>query len=77
MNLDHAIATYREQGWARLGPVADRATVAALAERSEQIMIEGDPRFFYQRDAATGRFDDVPRGRGWTGSRRISRRLGR
>lgn len=67
MSLDAAIALYREQGWARLGPVADAATVAALAARSEQIMREGDPKFFFQRDAPTGRYDDVPRGSGWTG----------
>lgn len=61
--LDH----YAEHGYASLGVAFGEQVLVPLRERADRIMLEGDPRFFFQRDAATGRYDDLPRGRGWTG----------
>src|SRR5204863_2548799 len=69
MALDQALAHYGEHGWARLGKVIDETTLVVLRERAEQIMLghvvhEG---LFFQHDAETGRYDDLPRGMGWRG----------
>ena len=58
---------YAQHGWARLGPVADEATLATLRARADAIMLEGDPGYFFQRDSGTGAYDDLPRKQGWTG----------
>ena len=57
---------YREQGWAPLGTVCDPAPLRA---RAEEIMLGQVvyPGMFFQHDAETGRYDDVPRGKGWIG----------
>ena len=57
--IDH----FREHGWARLGKVIDPAP---LRERAGEIMQRGGD-FFFQHDSASGRYEDVPRGRGWEG----------
>lgn len=64
-----AIAHYREHGWARLGRVVTDEALVALRERAEAIMtgqvtIEG---LFFQHDAASGRYEDLPIGQGWVG----------
>jgi phytanoyl-CoA hydroxylase len=64
-----ALAHYREHGWARLGQVADEATLALLRERADDIMLgrvvhEG---LFFQHDSGTGRYEDLEFGRGWVG----------
>jgi phytanoyl-CoA hydroxylase len=67
--LAEALAHYRAFGWARLGPVAAPAALAALRRRAEQLML-GEvvhPGLFFQHDSASRRYDDVPRGRGWQG----------
>jgi phytanoyl-CoA hydroxylase len=67
--LEGALAHYQEHGFARLGPVVAEAWLAALRERADRIMLgevvhEG---LFFQHDASTGRYDDLPRGVGWQG----------
>ena len=69
MPLDAALAHYQLQGWARLGPVFSDDCLAALRERADRIMLgeivhEG---LFFQHDAQTGRYGDLPRGIGWQG----------
>ena len=64
-----AIAHFREHGWARLGVIADEATLAGLRARAEDLMMgrvvhEG---MFFQRDSPTGRYVDLVFGRGWEG----------
>ncbi len=64
-----ALTHYREHGWARLGRLADDATLAALRQRADDIMMgrvvhEG---LFFQHDSGTGRYDDLEFGRGWVG----------
>ncbi|MBS2025612.1 MAG: phytanoyl-CoA dioxygenase family protein, partial [Deltaproteobacteria bacterium] len=65
--LHEAIAHYRAHGWARLGQVLDDAELSRLRERADAIMLgqithEG---MFFQTDAETGNYDDLPRGKGY------------
>lgn len=67
--LDEAVAHYREHGWARLGRLADDATVSALRARADAMML-GDVRYpglFFQHDSASGRYEDLEYGKGWKG----------
>src|SRR3954462_2571421 len=61
-----ALQHYREHGWARIGTVCDPALLRA---RAEEIMLGQAvyPGMFFQHDSETGRYDDVPRGKGWIG----------
>ena len=67
--LEAPLAHYRAFGWARLGPIAAPAAVAALRTRAEQLMLGGvvRPGLFFQHDSASGAYDDLPFGRGWEG----------
>ena len=67
--LDEILAHWRDHGWARLGVVADAATLATLRARADDIMHgrvvhEG---LFFQHDSATGRYEDLEFGQGWVG----------
>ena len=69
MPLEAALAHYAAHGWARLGPVIAEDCLAQLRERADRIMLgevvhEG---LFFQHDAQTGRYDDLPRGAGYQG----------
>jgi hypothetical protein len=67
--LEEPLAHYRAFGWARLGVIASGEGLAALRARAEQLML-GEvvhPGLFFQHDAASGRYDDLARGRGWQG----------
>lgn len=69
LDIDAALAHYREHGWARLGRVASGATLEALRRRADALMLgqvthEG---LFFQMDSASGRYEDLPYGRGWEG----------
>src|SRR5882762_5634278 len=67
--LDQPLRRFREHSWARLGPVMSEQALAALRRRADQIML-GEvayPGMFFQHDAETGRYQDVPRGRGYVG----------
>jgi len=67
--LEAPLEHYRTFGWARLGPIAAPEALQALRRRADQLML-GEvvhPGLFFQHDAETGRYDDVPRGRGWVG----------
>jgi hypothetical protein len=69
MSLDDAIAHYRAHGWARLGVLADEATLVALRARADAIML-GEVTYdglFFQHDTNTGRYEDLAYGQGWTG----------
>ncbi len=64
-----ALAHFRAHGWARLGVVAGSETLDRLRARADDIMLgrvvhEG---LFFQRDSATGRYEDLEFGRGWEG----------
>lgn len=69
MPLEAALAHYQAHGWARLGPVLGEECLAALRERADRIML-GEvvhQGLFFQHDAQTGRYDDLPRGIGYQG----------
>lgn len=76
-----AMARAREalarEGYARLGRwVSDRG-LAALRRRSDALMlgrrvVDG---LFFQHDADSGRYDDLPYGEGWIGASRAYRKL--
>jgi ectoine hydroxylase-related dioxygenase (phytanoyl-CoA dioxygenase family) len=74
-----ALAHWREHGWARLGVVADGATLAALRARAEDVMqgrIVHDGLFF-QHDSGSGRYEDLEFGRGWVGPSDAYRKIER
>jgi ectoine hydroxylase-related dioxygenase (phytanoyl-CoA dioxygenase family) len=71
--LDIDIAPIVEQfithGYARVGHVADDEILEALRQRTDDLMMgrvvhEG---MFFQHDSETGRYDDLPYGKGWQG----------
>ncbi len=67
--LEEAVAHYRLHGWARLGHLADEATLAPLRERADQIMM-GEVAYeglFFQHDSDTGKYEDLAYGQGWQG----------
>ena len=69
MKIADAVAHYREHGWARLGKIAEDATIDALRARADAIML-GEvtyPGLFFQHDAPTGRYEDLAYGKGWEG----------
>ena len=63
------LATWRTDGYARLGRILDDDRLDALRARSEAIMLGQVvlPGLFFQLDAATGRYDDLEHGKGWNG----------
>jgi phytanoyl-CoA hydroxylase len=68
-NLEDVLGHWRQHGWARLGVLADEATLAGLRARAEDIMqgrVVHDGLFF-QHDSATGRYEDLDFGQGWVG----------
>lgn len=67
--IDSAILTYREQGYAILPGVASEGTLTALRERATAIA-RGELRYpglFFQPDAPSGRYEDLAFGQGWLG----------
>lgn len=75
--LEAPLAHYRAFGWARLGPIASPAALEALRRRAEQLML-GEvvhQGLFFQHDAPTGRYQDIPRGQGWQGPSLSYRKL--
>jgi hypothetical protein len=69
LDLQPALVGFAEQGYARLGRVLDGGGVEALRARADDIMLGrvAYPGLFFQRDATTGRYDDLELGKGWTG----------
>lgn len=76
-DLESALAAFRRDGFARLGRVAGDAALAALGARADDLMLGRVrwPGMFFQHDAATGRYDDLPRGEGWVGPSTSYRKL--
>ncbi len=69
IEYDKVLADYERDGFARLGRVADDATLIALRERADALMLgtithEG---LFFQRDTTTGNYDELTYGKGWEG----------
>lgn len=77
LDLAPVLADYAAHGWARLGPVLSDAGVAALGARvddlmQERVRYEG---MFFQRDSATGRYEDLEFAKGWQGPSSAYRKI--
>lgn len=57
------------QGYCRLGPLATPEQLAALRGRLDDIVHgkRDHTPFFFQKDSASGRYDELPYGEGWQG----------
>ncbi len=67
--LEPALAEFARLGYARLGRVVSDAALAALGARVDDLMnarVRHDGIFF-QRDSASGRYEDLRFGAGWQG----------
>jgi hypothetical protein len=69
VDLGAVVNDFRRDGFALLGNVASEVTLAELRRRADDLMLGRVtyPGLFFQRDAGTGRYEDLPRGRGWEG----------
>ncbi|WP_394850673.1 phytanoyl-CoA dioxygenase family protein [Pendulispora brunnea] len=68
-DVDTAIAHFHEHGYARLGKIADDATLDGLRQRANALML-GEiqiPGLFFQLDSDTGNYDDLTYGLGYQG----------
>lgn len=68
-DLEPALEEYRSEGIARLGPVLAGPALAALRARCDELMLgkSQPPGLFFQRDADSGAYDGLPRGKGFQG----------
>jgi ectoine hydroxylase-related dioxygenase (phytanoyl-CoA dioxygenase family) len=69
LDLEAALAHFAAHGWARLGRVLADEGLAALGTRIDDLMHarvrhEG---LFFQRDSASGRYEDLEFAKGWQG----------
>ena len=67
--LAPVLAAFSREGYARLGRVVSEEAIFALGARVDDLMTarvrhEG---LFFQRDSATGRYEDLEFGKGWQG----------
>ena len=69
IDLDDILARYAAAGYARLGPVLDEAGLDALRARADDLMLGRVtyPGLFFQRDAESGRYEDLAFGQGYEG----------
>lgn len=69
MDLRGALEHFAEHGYARLGRAASDEALAALRERSDDLMLGRVkyPGMFFQRDTETGRYEDLTFGNGYEG----------
>jgi ectoine hydroxylase-related dioxygenase (phytanoyl-CoA dioxygenase family) len=75
VDVEAAVASYRTHGYARLGPVIDERWLAALRERTDDLMLgrvayEG---LFFQHDAEA--YEDLTYGQGYVGPSLAYRKL--
>lgn len=69
VEIERALAHYREHGYARLGSVASEGELAAMRERADEIMLgkRTYPGLFFQLDHPEGSYEDLVFGRGYEG----------
>ncbi len=69
LDLDAALAHFREHGWARLGKVLSDEYAALLRARADDVMLGRftHESLFFQADSASGKYDDLAFGQGWHG----------
>jgi len=68
-DVPQAIAGFKRDGFARLGPVLSPRGQALLGARLEDLMLARVPNdgLFFQRDSSSGRYEDLRFGRGFEG----------
>ena len=68
-DLAPALASFAEHGYARLGALADAATLQVLRARADDLMLGRivHDGLFFQHDSASGAYGDLEYGKGWTG----------
>jgi hypothetical protein len=68
-DLERVLADFATHGWARLGRVLSDEGLAALGTRVDDLMHERvrHEGLFFQRDSATGRYEDLEFAKGWQG----------
>ena len=77
LDLEKPLLSFREDGFARLGPVMKREAAVELGIRAEAMML-GEVRYpgmFYQHDSGSGRYEDLAFGEGWVGPSLAYRKL--
>jgi phytanoyl-CoA hydroxylase len=64
-----ALEHLARHGWARLGNVADDATLSVLRQRADDVMLGRVtyPGLFFQADSPSGDYEDLEYARGWQG----------
>lgn len=69
VDIDAAFATYRRDGYARVGRVVAPEYLQRLRERADDLMLGRVvvPGMFFQHDAETGRYEDLAYGAGFVG----------
>ncbi|EYF00992.1 phytanoyl-CoA dioxygenase family protein [Chondromyces apiculatus] len=68
-DLQGALADFKARGVARLGRALSDEGLAALRTRAEDLMLGRVvyPGLFFQREAGSGRYEDLPYGKGYEG----------
>jgi hypothetical protein len=69
LDLSEPLAAFADQGFARLGKVMADDAREALGTRAHALML-GEvrlPGLFFQHDSPSGRYEELERGKGWTG----------
>ncbi len=68
-DLEAAVRSFREQGFARVPLRIGEPQLVSLRERAEDLMLGRVviPGLFFQHDAPTGRYEDLENGAGWVG----------
>ena len=69
IDLKPPLASFAENGFARLGPVMAPEMLSQLRDRAEAIMLAetNDLGLFFQHDSGSGRYEDLEYGQGWRG----------
>jgi hypothetical protein len=76
-DLEPALRAYREDGFALLPGLISQAGLETLRARCDDLMLgrlDHTP-FFFQQDAASGHYHDMPLGEGWVGPSLTYRKL--
>ncbi|AKT43697.1 phytanoyl-CoA dioxygenase family protein [Chondromyces crocatus] len=68
-DVEGAIAHFAERGYARLGRALSDEGLAALRARCEDLMLGRVvwPGMFFQHESASGKYEDLPYGKGYEG----------
>lgn len=77
VDLDSALAHFAEHGYARLGVLMDDASLEALRQRADDLMMSRipDPGLFFQLDTENGVYRDLVFGRGYQGPSQNYRKI--